>query len=54
WVIKLDEDGNKIWDKTFGGTSEDWANSIIQIREGGYAVAGWTSSMGAGKTDVWI
>ncbi len=54
WVIKLDEDGNKIWDKTFGGMSEDWANSIIQTREGGYAVAGWTSSMGAGKTDVWI
>ena len=54
WVIKLDEDGNKIWDRTFGGTSEDWANSIIQTREGGYAVAGWTSSMGAGKTDVWI
>jgi len=54
WVIKLDEDGNKIWDRTFGGTSEDWANSIIQTRDGGYAVAGWTKSMGAGKTDVWI
>jgi len=54
WVIKLDENGNKIWDRTLGGTSEDWANSIIQTRDGDYMVAGWTRSMGAGKTDVWI
>jgi len=54
WVIKLDKDGNKVWDKTLGGASEDWANSIIQTKDGGYMVAGWTSSMGAGKTDVWI
>jgi len=54
WVIKLDKNGNKVWDRTFGGTSEDWANSIIQTKDRGYMVAGWTSSMGAGKTDVWI
>jgi len=54
WVIKLDKEGNKIWDKTPGGTSEDWANSIIQTKDRGYMVAGWTSSIGAGKTDVWI
>ena len=53
-VIKLDKEGNKVWDRAFGGTSEDWANSIIQTKDGGYMVAGWTSSMGAGKTDVWI
>ena len=54
WVIKLNKNGNKAWDRTFGGTSEDWANSIIQTKDRGYMVAGWTSSMGAGKTDVWI
>jgi len=54
WVIKLDKDGNEVWDKTLGGISEDWANSIIQTKDGGYAVTGWTKSMGAGKTDVWI
>ena len=54
WVIKLDKDGNKIWDKTLGGASEDWANSIVQTEDESYMVAGWTKSMGAGKTDVWI
>ena len=54
WVIKLDKEGNKVWDRTFGGTSEEWANSIIQNKNGNYLVAGWTKSMGEGKTDVWI
>ncbi len=54
WVIKLDKEGNQIWNRTLGGTSEDWANSIIQDKNGNYMVAGWTKSMGAGKTDVWI
>jgi len=54
WVIKLDRKGNKIWDKTLGGTSEEWANSIVQTEDKGYMVAGWTKSMGAGKTDAWI
>jgi hypothetical protein len=54
WVIKLDKKGNKIWDKTLGGTSEEWANSIVQTEDKGYMVAGWTKSMGAGKTDAWI
>ncbi|GAG55564.1 unnamed protein product, partial [marine sediment metagenome] len=54
WVIKLDKEGNKVWDKTIGGTSEDWANSIIQDKNGNYIVAGWTKSIGVGKTDVWI
>jgi len=54
WVIKLDKDGNKVWDKTIGGASEDWANSIVQTEDEGYMVAGWTKSIGAGKTDVWI
>ncbi len=54
WVIKLDKEGNQIWDKTIGGASEDWANSIVQTEDEGYMVAGWTKSIGAGKTDVWI
>ena len=46
WVmIKLDASGNKTWDKTFGGSSDDSANAIVQTTDGGYAVAGYTKSM---------
>ena len=54
WVIKLDKDSNKVWDKSLGGTSEDWANSIVQTKDGGYMVAGCTKSIVTGKTDIWI
>ena len=53
-VIKLDEQGNKIWDRTYGGGDTDWANSLIQTTDGGYAVAGGTESKGAGGNDFWV
>jgi len=54
WIIKLDKKGNKEWDKTFGGSKDDEANSIAQTLDGGYIVAGFTYSKGAGKEDVWV
>jgi len=54
WVIKMDSQGNMIWDKTFGGSYYDWARSLIQTTDGGYAVAGWTGSQGAGGVDFWV
>ena len=44
WVLKLDSDGNIQWQKTYGGTSDDQANSIQQTPDGGYIVGGFTSS----------
>ena len=54
WVIKLDAEGNKIWDKTFGGSNLDYASSIITTSDGGYMIAGMTESYGSGKSDFWI
>ncbi len=54
WVIKLDNQGNQIWDKTYGGSNYDVAYSLIQTNDGGYAVAGWTLSQGAGGNDFWV
>ena len=54
WIVKMDKDGNKIWDKAFGGKNADEAHSIIQSRDGGFVVAGYTGSKGAGKQDIWI
>ncbi len=54
WVIKLDSRGNKVWDKTFGGSKYEWAFSLIQTTDGGYAVAGYTESSGARNHDFWV
>jgi hypothetical protein len=54
WIIKLNEQGNKVWDKTYGGSSTDWANSLVKTTDEGYAVAGFTRSKGAGDWDFWV
>jgi len=54
WVIKLDENGEVVWDKTFGGSNEDVARCIIQAEDGGYVIAGYTESKGEGRYDAWV
>jgi hypothetical protein len=39
------------WNKTYGGTGEDWAFALVQTSDGGYALAGKTASFGAGNND---
>ena len=51
WVLKLDSSGNIAWQKTYWGSGPDYANCIQQTMDGGYIVAGYTSSYGAGGLD---
>lgn len=51
-VLKLDQQGNKLWDKYFGGTRHDYLVSAIATQEGGFLLAGTSfSNQSADKTD---
>ncbi len=54
YLIKTDENGNQQWYKIFGGTYNDFGRSVQQTSDGGYIIAGNTSSFGGGGSDVYL
>ena len=54
WLVKTDASGTMQWNKTYGGTYDDRAHALVQTSDGGYAVAGWTMSFGAGGFHFWL
>jgi uncharacterized delta-60 repeat protein len=54
WVLKLDANGNVQWQKAYGGPGNDEVYSIQQTSDGGYIVAGWTSSFFSGDYNAWV
>ncbi|WP_445722599.1 T9SS type A sorting domain-containing protein [Flavobacterium sp.] len=60
WVVKLNTNGDLVWQKTFGGSLHDEAHSILQTNDGGYIVIGQSVSSNGdindhqGGIDCWI
>jgi len=62
WIIKTDNLGNIVWQKTIGGSGTDEPKTALQTADGGYLIAGSSNSNGSGdKTenskggfDYWI
>lgn len=54
WVIKVDENGEKIWDKTYGSQSNDQINAIISTDDGGYFLGGYAGSQDHDVTDTFF
>lgn len=40
WLIKIDASGNLEWNKTYGGTGNESARSLVATSDGGYALGG--------------
>lgn len=54
WLVKTDSFGSVVWNQTYGGIGDDGASDAIQTSDGGYALVGYTTSMGAGMNDFWL
>ncbi|MFC3757893.1 T9SS type A sorting domain-containing protein [Chryseobacterium tructae] len=56
WLIRINEFGDEIWQKTLGTSSDEEAKAVIQSTDLGFFVAGnvQSSSKGYGSKDVWI
>lgn len=60
WVLKLSEEGNLIWEKSFGGSQIDEARAITMASDGNYVIVGDTRSddldvtENKGAADLWV
>ncbi|MCD2421815.1 hypothetical protein LQ567_03520 [Niabella pedocola] len=61
WIVKLDTNGNVVWQKLLGGTGAEYATFIQCTDDGGYIVSGYTNSANSGDVganhggiDCWI
>lgn len=62
WLVKIDANGNKLWDKTFGGNNWDRLNHVVATHDGGYLMGGYSASgisgdktqARYGEFDFWI
>jgi hypothetical protein len=62
WTVKLDANGNKLWDKTYGGTFEEDLGFLEPASDGGFIIGGtsWSDKSGTktensrGQEDYWL
>lgn len=53
-LIKVDQQGNELWQKTFGGLANDTPAKIIETSQGEFCLAATTESFGAGARDIYL
>jgi hypothetical protein len=54
YLVKTNSYGEPLWTRTYGGSMGDEAYSVQQTADGGYIVAGYTYSFGAGSYDFYL
>jgi len=53
-VSRLNSEGDTLWNSYFGGADNDIGKAVIPISDGGFIIAGWVSSFGAGNYDCFV
>src|SRR6185295_2689612 len=52
WIVKLDAGGNKVWERSYGGTGLDNAGKIIQTADGNYLIGITSDSPTSGNKSL--
>jgi hypothetical protein len=60
WIVKLDSQGNLVWQRSYGGSSYEYCHQVIQNQNNNFIAAGFTQSTNGnitgnkGQSDYWV
>jgi len=54
WLIKIDGNGNELWNKTYGGSEDEEGHDIAELPDASLVMVGFTRTFGAGAKDAYI
>jgi hypothetical protein len=55
YLVKTDGNGDTLWTRTYGGTSQEMADDMELTDDGGFVLTGYTYSFGAGsRPDIYL
>ena len=54
FLMQIDQEGNEVWSRSYGGSENDHAMTVFQTHDGGYIVTGHTQSFGMGDWDAYV
>ncbi|MBN1826139.1 MAG: hypothetical protein JW958_07730 [Candidatus Eisenbacteria bacterium] len=54
YAVRADGNGDTLWTRTYGGAGRDYGWGCAPTADGGFAIAGYTTSRGSGKEDLWL
>ncbi|NLR94253.1 MULTISPECIES: hypothetical protein [Flammeovirga] len=54
WMFKTDLNGNKLWERTYGGGDTEKVNKFVKTNDGGYCIAGYSYTFAEASLDAWI
>lgn len=54
WAVRTNSSGTAVWNERWGGNFDDEAKGVALTNDGGFVMAGFTQSVGAGNADMWL
>jgi len=54
WLIKINDDGDSLWSKTYGGADDEFSKYVYENDNGDLTIIGNTRSYGSGENDLWL
>ncbi len=54
WLVRIDSDGNLLWNVSYGGTYFDEGKALLELSDGSFLIGGCTTNYGVGNGDAWI